>query len=329
MEKGEEVKLEVLIKTPLTESTDGEPETSDDTAGSQKRVRKLTAVMKQSQEQEAAEKEPPKKRKKDGKKADDSHSNTSNKENDNKNKEPKKASLKSKSADMSNKETRKQLTDIANKKAEKAAANEASSHAAQAIYRTFLTTFPGGAHSKESCKETSQPVVVDSGESDAEVEETDGDTADELPLDIVADTLPNRRIIEGQHSLDQLTVISPRIVQEISPVFPPRVSDTGTSRRQLQELFPPTRRLSPSARSGTTLSETAEMVTQAMSSQLNGDDVYCQSGGFSDLLARPLSDNATQERRELISLREENSRLHDEIAILRSQLNSSVRNQPG
>lgn len=66
-----------------------------------------------------------------------------------------------------------------------------------------------------------------------------------------------------------------------------------------------------------------------MSSQLNGDDVYYQSGGFSDLLARPLGENATQERRELISLREENNRLHDEIAMLRLQLNSSVRNQPG
>lgn len=294
--------------------------------------------MQQSQEQEnadkenkgdEAEKQPPKKRKKDGK-VNDCHSNTSNKENDNKNKEPKKAPSKSKSADKSNKETRKQLTNIANKKAEKAAENEASSHAAQDIYCIFTTTFPRGTHSKERCKETSQTsVVLDSGESDAEVEETDGDTADELPLGFLAGIPPNRRIIEGQHSLDQLTVISPHTLQEMSPVFPPRISDTGTSTRQLQELFPPTKRLSPSARSGTTLSETAEIVTQVMSSQLIGDDVYYQSGGFSDLLARPLGENTTQERRELISLQEENSRLHDEIAMLRSQLNSSLRNQPG
>lgn len=265
----------------MIESSDGEPEdgeTTDDTAGTQKRVQKLTAVMQRSQEQEKAEnenkgdkaeKEPPKKRKKDGKKVNDSHSNTSNKENDNKNKEPKKALSQSKSVDKSNKETGKQLTDIANNKAEKAAENEASSHAAQDIYRTFMTTFPGGAHAKERCKETSQTsVVLDSGESDAEVEETDGSTADELPLGIVAGIPSNRRVIEGQHS--------------------PRVSDTGTSRRQLQELFPPTQNISQSDRSVTTLSETAELVTEAMSSQL--------IGVFTDLLARPLGENPTQDR---------------------------------
>ena len=145
-----------------------------------------------------------------------------------------------------------------------------------------------------------------------------GDTADKLPLGIVAGIPPNCHII------DQLTVISLRTLQEMSWVFPPRVSDTGTSKRQSQELFPPTKRLSPSARSRTTLSETAEMVTQAMSSQLNGGNVYYQYGGYSDLLPRPLGENATQERRELISLKEENSRLHDEIAKLRLQFNSSI-----
>lgn len=131
------------------------------------------------------------------------------------------------------------MTDIANKKAEKAAENEASSHAAQDIYRTFMTTFPGGAHSKAGCKETSQTsVVLDSGESDAEVEETDGDTADELPLGIVADIPPNRRIIEGQHSLDQLTVISPRTVQEMSLVFPPEFQIQVQAEGNCKNSFP-------------------------------------------------------------------------------------------
>lgn len=117
-----------------------------------------------------------------------------------------------------------------NKKAEKAAENEASSHAAQCIYRTFMTTFPGGAHSKQTCKETSQTsVVLDSCKSDAKVEETDGDTANELALGIAAGIPPNHHIIEGQHSLDQLTVISPHTLQEMSLVFPPQVSDTGSS----------------------------------------------------------------------------------------------------
>ena len=69
-----------------------------------------------------------------------------------------------------------------------------------------------------------------------------------------------------------------------------------------------------------------------MSSQLNDDDDRYQSGGFTDLLAWPLGQDEDQEveieTRELIELREENSHLHDEIAMLSLQLNSPTRNQP-
>lgn len=355
IDSGEEVKakLAVLIKTPLVVDTDAQPEldvTTDDTTDTRKRARKLTAVMQQSKEQEKtekgnredkAEKGPAKKRKKDGKKPEDSRSNTSNKEN--KNKQPKKVSSKSKS--NKSKETRKQLTSIANKTA---AEKGASTNAAQDIFTTFMEAFPKGPLSNETCKETNQVSLADSDHSDTE-EETDGETAGELSFGMAAyppnmppnsatNIISTPRIMERQKkvppSLNESTVTSPRIQQQkTSLVFQPRVPVTpSTSSRQLQELLPRNQSVSPTGRSGTPLSETAEIVARAMSSQLNDDDDCYQSGGFSDLLARPLSQDEDQEveivKRELIELREENSRLHDEIAMLRLQLNSPTRNQP-
>ena len=118
------------------------------------------------------------------------------------------------------------------------------------------------------------------------------------------------------------------IQQQISlPETPRRAPITPLTARRRQEPDTSNQSMSLTGRS-TTLSETAEVVAGAMSSQINGDDNCYPPGGFRDFLARPLSHDSNS-LRELSELREENSRLQEEITMLRSQLNSCVRNQPG
>lgn len=119
--------------------------------------------------------------------------------------------------------------------------------------------------------------------------------------------------------------IQQQILQPETPRRAPIIPPTAHSR---QEPDSSNQSVSPTGRSLTTLSETAEVVAGAMSSQINGNNNYYPPGGFRDFLARPLSQDPNSER-ELSELREENSRLHEEISMLRSQLNSCARNQPG
>lgn len=200
-----------------------------------------------------------------------------------------------------------------------------------------------GPLSNETCKETNQVSLVDSDHSDTE-EETDGETAGELSFAMAAyppNMPPNSatNIISTPHygkaeGSSKLKLINSNIPAHLATKntlgFQPQVPVTpSTSSRQLQELLPRYQSVSPTARSGTPLSETAEIVAPAISSQLHDDDDCYQSGGFSDLPARPLGQDEDQEveieKRELIELREENSRLHDEIAMLRLQLNPPTR----
>lgn len=290
--------------------------------------------MQQSQEQEKAEKEnkadkpekapSTKKRKNDSEETGfiDYQGNKENKE-----KQPKKGPLRSK-ADKS-KQTHKM-----------AAEKEACVNATKDIYNTFMAAFPGTSHSKEKCKDTSQISLVEE-DSDAE-EKTDGETACELSFSMMTDpptpcTSPNvainilstTQIMKRQQkvppSLRQSTVMLQRIQQQMSPlVFPPHVPVIPSTGNR-QERLSSTQTKSLTSRSGRTLSETAETLVQAMNSQLNGDDEYLP-GGLSNFLARPLDQDAGQERKEILQLWEENSQLHDEIAMLRSQPNSSARN---
>ena len=123
-----------------------------------------------------------------------------------------------------------------------------------------------------------------------------------------------------------------RVQQQMSPSASllPRVPVTpSTSSRQ--ELLPQTQSGSLTSRSGTSLSETAEAFVRAMNSPcINVDDDYFPPGGFRDFLARPLGQDVSQEsQKQLVQLQEENSKLRDEIAMLRAQLNSSAKKQPG
>ena len=63
---------------------------------------------------------------------------------------------------------------------------------------------------------------------------------------------------------------------------------------------------------------------------INIDEDYFPPGGFRDFLVRPLGQDVSQEsRKQLVQLQEENSQLCDEFAMLRAQLNSSAKKQPG
>ena len=307
---------------------------------------KLTAVMRESQEQQKRdnensadkpEKAPAKKHWKDDKETDhiDSQSNKKNK-----GKQPKKGPVKSR-ADKS-KETRKQLSNIASKTT---AENEACTKATREIYQTFIAAFPGVTNSIERGNQVS--LVEELQDSDAE-EETDG-TAGELSFSPVTDspdsrrspnaginiTSPTSHITERKRnvppSLGEPMVVPSRIQQQMSPSvsIPPRVRVTPSTGSR-QERLPPTQSGSLTARSGTSLSETAEALVRAMNSPINVDEDYFPPGGFRDFLVRPLGQDMSQEsRKELVQLQEGNSQLRDEIAMLRAHLNSSAKNQPG
>ena len=240
------------------------------------------------------------------------------------------------------KETRKQLSNIPNKTT---AENGACTKATREIYQTFMAAFPGGSNSKERANQVS--LVEESQDSDAE-EETDG-TAGELSFSPVTDSpdshtspnaginiaSPTSHIMERKRnvppSLGEPMVMLSRIQQQMSPSvsLPPRVPVTPSTGSR-QELLPPTQSGSLTARSGTSLSETAEALVRAMNSPINVNEDYFPPGGFRDFLARPLGqDMSQQSRKELVQLQEENSQLHDEIAMFRAQLNSSAKNQPG
>ena len=67
-----------------------------------------------------------------------------------------------------------------------------------------------------------------------------------------------------------------------------------------------------------------------MNSPINVDEDYFPPGGFRDSLGRPLGQDVSQEsRKQLVKLEEKNSQLCDEIAMLRAQLNSSAKKEPG
>ena len=132
-------------------------------------------------------------------------------------------------------------------------------------------------------------------------------------------------------SLGEPMVMPSRIQQQMSPSvsLPPRVPVTPSTGSR-QELLPQTQSGSSTSRSGTSLSETAEAFVRAMNSPINVDEDYFPPGGFRDFLARPLGQDVSQEsRKQLVQLQEENSQLRDEIAMLRAQLNSSAKKQPG
>lgn len=173
-----------------------------------------------------------------------------------------------------------------------------------------MAAFPGGTHSKERCNQVS--LVEELQDSDAE-EETAG-TAGELLFSLVTDssdtlTSPDaginitsltshiiERIWTGPPNLSEPMVMPPHIQQQMSPsvFFPPWVP-VAPSTGSRQELLPPTKSGSFPARSGMTLSETAEAYIRAMNSPLNGDENYYPSGGFWDSLAKPLSQESWRE----------------------------------
>ncbi|KAK2553532.1 hypothetical protein P5673_025017 [Acropora cervicornis] len=280
--------------------------------------------MRESQEQQKRDNEnsadkpeiaPAKKHLKDDKETDhiDSQSNKKNK-----GKQPKKRPVKSR-ADKS-KETHKQLSNIANKTT---AENEACTKATREIYQTFMAAFPG-TNSKETAG-NQVSLVEELQDSDAE-EETDG-TAGEWSFSPITDTPDSRT----SPSLGEPMVIPSHVQQQMSPLasLPPRVPVTpSTSNRQ--ELLPQTQSRSLNSRSGTSLSETAEAFVRAMNGpSINVDEHYFPPGGFRDFVARPLGQDMSHEsRKQLVQLQEENSQLHDEIAMLRVQLNSSAKKQP-
>ena len=353
IERGEEVKanLAALIDSPLLVNSDGQPnldETTDVcTDGTRKPARKLTAVMRESQEQQKRdnensgdkpEKAPAKKHLKDDKETDhiDSQSNKKNK-----GKQPKKRPVKSRADKL--KETRKQLSNIENKTT---AENEACTKATREIYQTFMAAFPGTKSKETASNQVS--LVEELQDSDAE-EETDG-TAGEWSISPITDTpdsptspnagknikSPTSHIMARKQnvptSLGEPMVIPSRVQQQMSPSASllPRVPVTSSTSSR-QELLPQTQSGSLTSRSGTSLSETAEAFVRAMNSPcINVDDDYFPPGGFRDFLARPLGQDVSQEsRKQLVQLQEENSKLRDEIAMLRVHLNSSAKKQPG
>ena len=250
--------------------------------------------------------------------------------------------MKSKAADKS-KETRKQLSNIANKMT---AENEACTKATKEIYQTFMAAFPGGTQSKDGANQAS--LVEDSQDSDAE-EETECTAGESVTFSPVTDfpdtrTSPNARInntsptshiVERKRtvppSLGEPTVTLPCIQRQMSPsVFLPSRVPVTPSTGSRQKLLSPTQSGSLTARSATTLSETAEALVRAMNRPLNDDEDSFLPQGVQDFLARPLGQDMSQtSRRDLVQLQEENSQLCDEIAMLRAQLNSSTKNQPG
>ena len=259
----------------------------------------------------------------------------------NKGKQPKKRPVKSRT-DKS-KETRKQLSNIANKTT---AENEACTKATREIYQTFMAAFPGTNSKETGGNQVS--LVEELQDSDAE-EETDG-TAGEWSLSPITDTPDSRTSpnagkniksptshVMGKKqsvppSLGEPMVIPSRVQQQMSPLasLPPRVPVTpSTSSRQ--ELLPQTQSGSLNSRSGTSLSETAEAFVRAMNGpSINVDEDYFPPGGFRDFVARPLGQDVSHEsRKQLVQLQEEKSQLRDEIAMLRAQLNSSTKKQPG
>ena len=133
-------------------------------------------------------------------------------------------------------------------------------------------------------------------------------------------------------SLGEPMVMPWRVQQQKSPSvsLPPRVPVTPSTHSR-EELLPQTQSGSLTSRSGTSSSETAEAFVQAMNSPcINVDEDYFPPGGFRDFLARPLGQDVSQESpKQLVQLQEENSQLRDEIAMLRAQLNSSAKKQPG
>ena len=241
------------------------------------------------------------------------------------------------------KETRKQLSNIANKTT---AENEACTKATREIYQTFMAAFPG-TNSKETAG-NQVSLVEELQDSDAE-EETDG-TAGEWSFSPITDTpdsrtwpnagknikSPTSHVMGKKQnvppSLGEPMVIPSRVQQQMSPLasLPPRVPVTpSTSSRQ--EPLPQTQSGSLNSRSGTSLSETAEAFVRAMNGpSIKVDEEYFPPVGFQDFVARPLGQDVSHEsRKQLVQLQEENSQLRDEIAMLRAQLNSSAKKQPG
>ena len=313
LKSGEDVKakLAVLIATPFPVNA-GADEATDETNAKnpRKRIRKETAIMQESKEQEKSEKGPAtKKKKKDDNLVEDRVAKTQEKHH-------KKASSKSK-ADKS-KETRTHLTNLANKSA---AESEASVNAAKDIFNTFKGAF---SRASKQTDQVSDMVTLDLDDSDEEGQ-TNVETAGEVSLS-TTDPVQQQKAVP-------LRLGQTHFQQQITPLtLPPRPAVPVTPLIGIgQEILPQSQSVVSTSRAATSLLETADALAEvrAMSSQLGGDEDCYPPGGFREFLARPLNHDSSQDRKEIIELREENSRLRDEIAILKSKLISSARNQPG
>ena len=310
LKSGEDVKtkLAVLIATPFPVNA-GADEATDETNAKnpQKRIRKETAIIQESKEQEKSEKGPDtKKKKKDDNLVEDRGAKAQEKH-------PKNASSKSK-ADKS-KETRTHLTNLANKLA---AESEASVNAAKDIFNTFKGAF---SRASKQTDQVSDMVTLDLEDSDEEGQ-TNAETAGEVSLS-TTDPVQQQKAVPhrlGQTHFQQQITLPPRPAVPVTPLI-------GIG----QEILPQSQSVVSTSRAATSLLETADALAEvrAMSSQLGGDEYCYPPGGFREFLARPLNHDSSQDRKEIIELREENSRLRDEIAILKSKLISSARNQPG